>query len=163
MLPTPYAADFVLPEGSPRLLPNPSCGGISLNSPRAGRQQGQASSVGCTRGLFIPGFIPPSELLRGRRAWGALDGNGAGTYARDRCRTEVCSGSREPGQHSREGVMDENTLQALLAGDEDAFRTAYRDIHPRLLRYLTGLVGVNDAADVAAEAWAHAVRDLQKF
>src|SRR5690348_17118978 len=106
MLPTPYAADFVLPEGSPRLLPNPSCGGISLNSPRAGRQQGQASSVGCTRGLFIPGFIPPSELLRGRRAWGALDGNGAGTYARDRCRTEVCSGSREPGQHSREGVMD---------------------------------------------------------
>lgn len=59
--------------------------------------------------------------------------------------------------------MDENTLQALLAGDEDAFRTAYRDIHPRLLRYLTGMVGANDAADVAAEAWAHAVRDLRKF
>jgi len=59
--------------------------------------------------------------------------------------------------------MDEDTLRALLDGDEDAFRTAYRDIHPRLLRYLTGMVGVDDAHDVAAEAWAHAVRDLRKF
>jgi hypothetical protein len=32
---------------------NPPCGGISLNSPRAGRQQGQAGSVGCAGGLYV--------------------------------------------------------------------------------------------------------------
>jgi len=59
--------------------------------------------------------------------------------------------------------MDEDTLRGLLAGDEDAFRGAYRDIQPRLLRYLTGMVGPDDALDVASEAWAQAVRDLGKF
>lgn len=34
---------------------DPSCGVISLNSPRAGRQQGQVSSGGCTGGPCLPG------------------------------------------------------------------------------------------------------------
>ena len=59
--------------------------------------------------------------------------------------------------------MDEDTLRALLTGDEDAFQVAYRDIQPQLLRYLTGMVGPDDALDVASEAWAQAIRDLGKF
>ena len=55
------------------------------------------------------------------------------------------------------------TVQRMLHGDEDAFRTVYRGIHPGLLRYLTVMVGATDAEDVAAETWAQAVRDLGSF
>jgi RNA polymerase sigma-70 factor, ECF subfamily len=51
---------------------------------------------------------------------------------------------------------------AAQAGDEAAFRVLYRDIQPRLLRYLRGLVG-DDAEDVAAEAWLQIARNLAKF
>jgi RNA polymerase sigma-70 factor (ECF subfamily) len=38
----------------------------------------------------------------------------------------------------------------------------YRQIHPRLLRYVRTLVG-NDAEDVASEAWLHIARDITSF
>ena len=41
-----------------RLPANPPCGGISLNSPRAGRQQGQVGSIGCVGGLSVSGVLP---------------------------------------------------------------------------------------------------------
>jgi RNA polymerase sigma-70 factor, ECF subfamily len=47
-------------------------------------------------------------------------------------------------------------------GDPDAFRALYRDIQPRLLRYLHALAG-DDAEDVAAETWLHITRDLPTF
>jgi RNA polymerase sigma-70 factor, ECF subfamily len=47
-------------------------------------------------------------------------------------------------------------------GDEDAFRALYRDVQPRLLRYLHALVG-DDAEDVAAETWLQVTRDLPRF
>ncbi|MFD5030696.1 RNA polymerase sigma factor [Streptomyces sp. NPDC058220] len=47
-------------------------------------------------------------------------------------------------------------------GDEDAFATAYRLVHPGLLGYMRGLVG-NDAEDVASEAWLEIARDLKRF
>jgi RNA polymerase sigma-70 factor, ECF subfamily len=47
-------------------------------------------------------------------------------------------------------------------GDPDAFRVLYRDIQPRLLRYLSAMVG-HDAEDVASETWLHVARDLQGF
>lgn len=53
-------------------------------------------------------------------------------------------------------------MQQMLRGDEDAFRVVYRSVQPGLLRYLGFLVGA-DAEDVAAEAWAQAVRDLGTF
>jgi RNA polymerase sigma-70 factor (ECF subfamily) len=58
---------------------------------------------------------------------------------------------------------DTDAVQRMLRGDEDAFRSVYRDVQPGLLRYLTYLVGTADAEDVAAEAWAQAVRDLGSF
>jgi RNA polymerase sigma-70 factor (ECF subfamily) len=53
-------------------------------------------------------------------------------------------------------------LRAAKDGDEDAFRTLYRQIHPRLLRYVRTLVG-DDAEDVVAEAWLHIARDIAVF
>jgi RNA polymerase sigma-70 factor (ECF subfamily) len=46
--------------------------------------------------------------------------------------------------------------------DEAAFRAAFRDLHPRLLRYLAAIVG-KDAEDTAAMVWLQVVRDLDKF
>src|SRR5580658_8593644 len=53
-------------------------------------------------------------------------------------------------------------VQRAQRGDSDAFRVLYRDIQPRLLRYLHALVG-QDAEDVAAETWLHITRDLTGF
>jgi RNA polymerase sigma-70 factor (ECF subfamily) len=57
----------------------------------------------------------------------------------------------------------DDTVQRMLSGDEEAFRTVYRALQPPLLRYLTVLVGIVDAEDVASEAWAQAFRDLDRF
>src|SRR4051794_35089089 len=60
--------------------------------------------------------------------------------------------------------QDENdAVQRMLLGEEDAFRLVYRALQPGLLRYLTVLVGATDAEDVAAETWAQAFRDLHRF
>ena len=59
--------------------------------------------------------------------------------------------------------FDDETLQQLLQGDEQAFVVGYRSIQPGLLRYLSVLVGSGNAEDVAAETWAQVVRDLAKF
>lgn len=47
-------------------------------------------------------------------------------------------------------------------GDCDAFRALYRDIQPRLLRYLQALVA-DDAEDIASETWLNVARDLSTF
>ena len=44
-------------------------------------------------------------------------------------------------------------------GDPEAFRVLYRDIQPRLVRYLRALAG-EDAEDVASETWLQVARDL---
>jgi RNA polymerase sigma-70 factor, ECF subfamily len=53
-------------------------------------------------------------------------------------------------------------VAAAQRGDEHAFRTIYRDVQPRLLRYLRSMVG-DDAEDVASEAWLQITRDLTGF
>jgi RNA polymerase sigma-70 factor (ECF subfamily) len=49
------------------------------------------------------------------------------------------------------------------AGDEEAFRLLYRNVHPGMLRYLRVLVGDREVEDVASEAWLQIVRDLGSF
>ncbi|MEU9847485.1 RNA polymerase sigma factor [Streptomyces sp. NPDC047985] len=61
---------------------------------------------------------------------------------------------------------DAELTAAVLAaqgGDEDAFRTVYRAVQPRLLGYIRTLVGEPDAEDVASEAWLQIARDLDRF
>src|ERR1700761_7927664 len=53
-------------------------------------------------------------------------------------------------------------VQDAQQGDQQAFRVLYRDMQPRLLRYLRTMVG-DDAEDVASEAWLHIARDLPGF
>lgn len=54
-------------------------------------------------------------------------------------------------------------VHAAQDGDETAFRTVYRAVHPRLLGYVRTLVGEPDAEDVASEAWLQIARDLSRF
>ena len=56
----------------------------------------------------------------------------------------------------------DGTVGQAQRGDPEAFRVLYRDIQPRLLRYLHSLVG-QDAEDVAAETWLQITRDLPAF
>ncbi|HEY3957320.1 MAG TPA: RNA polymerase sigma factor [Streptosporangiaceae bacterium] len=67
----------------------------------------------------------------------------------------------EPAARESAGDLAEAVRQAQ-EGDEDAFRVLYRDIHPRILRYLRAIVG-NDADDVASETWLHIARGLTAF
>lgn len=53
-------------------------------------------------------------------------------------------------------------VQAAQQGDQQAFRVLYRDLQPRLLRYLRTMAG-DDAEDVASETWLHIARDLPGF
>lgn len=54
-------------------------------------------------------------------------------------------------------------VRAAQDGDETAFRTVYRSVHPRLLGYVRTLVGESDAEDITSEAWLQIARDLGRF
>jgi len=51
---------------------------------------------------------------------------------------------------------------AACAGDETAFVVLFREVQPRLLRYLRTLCGA-EADDVAAETWVAVVRGMAGF
>jgi len=57
----------------------------------------------------------------------------------------------------------DSAVLAAQGGDEAAFRTVYRAVHPRLLAYVRTLVGEPDAEDVTSEAWLQIARDLERF
>jgi RNA polymerase sigma-70 factor (ECF subfamily) len=60
--------------------------------------------------------------------------------------------------------VDEMTgaIEGARRGDSGAFRILYRETQPRLLRYLSYLVG-GEAEDIASETWLQASRDLGRF
>ena len=63
-------------------------------------------------------------------------------------------------------VSDEELGEAvarLPLGDEWAFREVYRAVHPPLVRYLSVLVGPEEAEDVASETWGQVFRDITRF
>jgi RNA polymerase sigma-70 factor (ECF subfamily) len=53
-------------------------------------------------------------------------------------------------------------VSAACAGDEAAFVVLFREVEPRLLRYLRTLCGA-DAEDIAAETWVHVTRGMGRF
>jgi len=62
------------------------------------------------------------------------------------------------------GGPDELTaaIEGARRGDPESFRILYREAQPRLLRYLSYLVG-SEAEDIASETWLHVTRDLGTF
>lgn len=66
-----------------------------------------------------------------------------------------------------EGTANDSELaeaiKAAQGGDEIAFRTVYRSVHPRILTYVRTLVGPSEAEDVASEAWLQIARDMNRF
>jgi RNA polymerase sigma-70 factor, ECF subfamily len=68
-----------------------------------------------------------------------------------------------PGAVAVDGVDDLTAaVEGARRGDPDSFRVLYREAQPRLLRYLSYLVG-SEAEDIASETWLQAARDLGKF
>lgn len=61
-------------------------------------------------------------------------------------------------------LIDEpgDALARALAGEEAGFLALWRELQPRLLRYLR-VVGCDDPDDVASETWLQVLRDLHKF
>lgn len=57
----------------------------------------------------------------------------------------------------------EDALRRAREGDETGFAELWRDLHPRLLRYLRVRCSGGNYEDVAAETWLHVVRDLSSF
>jgi RNA polymerase sigma-70 factor, ECF subfamily len=62
--------------------------------------------------------------------------------------------------HEEAGLAD--AVVRAQRGDAEAFRLIYRDLQPRLLRYLHALAG-QDAEDIASETWLQITRDLPAF
>ena len=60
------------------------------------------------------------------------------------------------------GADLEEALRWAQKGDAEGFRLLYRDLQPRLLRYLRVLTG-QDAEDIASETWLQVTRDLASF
>jgi RNA polymerase sigma-70 factor, ECF subfamily len=56
----------------------------------------------------------------------------------------------------------DQALRRAQRGDSGAFRALYRDLQPRLLRYLHTMAG-QDAEDIASETWLQVTRDLAGF
>jgi RNA polymerase sigma-70 factor (ECF subfamily) len=54
-------------------------------------------------------------------------------------------------------------VHAAQEGDETAFGTVFKAVHPRLLGYVRTIVAEPDVEDVTAEAWLHISRDLSRF
>jgi RNA polymerase sigma-70 factor (ECF subfamily) len=60
------------------------------------------------------------------------------------------------------GTGLDEALRRAQRGEAGAFRLLYRDLQPRLLRYLHALAG-QDAEDIASETWLQVTRDLAGF
>jgi RNA polymerase sigma-70 factor (ECF subfamily) len=63
--------------------------------------------------------------------------------------------------------LDEFAFQGALAaarlGEEWAVALLWRDLHPRILRYLGVAVGDSDAEDLASDVWLEVARGLGRF
>src|SRR5512142_2479237 len=83
----------------------------------------------------------------------------AGSAGRVRASARTRSGTQaEPEDDTELGEV----LARAQKGDSEAFRVLYRDLQPRLLRYLHAMAG-QDAEDIASETWLQVTRDLAGF
>jgi RNA polymerase sigma-70 factor (ECF subfamily) len=57
----------------------------------------------------------------------------------------------------------DDAILAARDGDEAAFAWLWRDLNPRLVRYLSTLAPAGSASDIASETWLQVVRHLGTF
>jgi RNA polymerase sigma-70 factor (ECF subfamily) len=74
----------------------------------------------------------------------------------------VACGPSSAGPNHGDPPDSTDLVAAAQGGDEEAFRLLYREVQPRLLRYLRTLVP-RDAEDVAADVWLEITRGLHAF
>ena len=124
-------------------------------------------------GLWADG--PASMSLQPQPA-GRSRAGGPGATGRVRATARTRPGTEDrtgAGVFGTAPVQEETAQDAELGdalvraqrGDAEAFRLLYRDLQPRLLRYLNALGGqaVSDAEDIASETWLQVTRDLAGF
>jgi len=113
-------------------------------------------------GLWADGSVSMSLQPQpaGRSPRPRTGGSGAtGSAGRVRASARTRSGTQaEPEDDAELGEV----LARAQKGDSEAFRALYRDLQPRLLRYLRVLAG-QDAEDIASETWLQVTRDLAGF
>ena len=101
----------------------------------------------------------PAGRPQGPRTGGS---GAAGSPGRVRAAARARSGPQEQaGEPAEDGALADAVVRAQ-GGDAGAFRLLYRDLQPRLLRYLHALAG-QDAEDIASETWLQVTRDLAGF
>ncbi|MCL2582279.1 MAG: sigma-70 family RNA polymerase sigma factor [Streptosporangiales bacterium] len=140
---------------------------------RAGHDYATAETQKKTKpGAESPGSRPGRAKAAGAKATTRLKKAGRKTAAKlkvapepeakaaEEAATEVAA-SVEP---ALEEEQDEFTavVQGAQQGDSECFRILYREVQPKLLRYLSFMVD-NDAEDIASETWLQATRDFHKF
>jgi RNA polymerase sigma-70 factor (ECF subfamily) len=74
----------------------------------------------------------------------------------------VACGRSSAGSNHEGRPESTDLIAAAQRGDEEAFRLLYREVQPRLLRYLRTLVP-GEAEDVAADVWLEIARGLHGF
>ncbi len=117
-------------------------------------------------GLWADG--PASMSLQPQLAGRSQGSRAGGPGAAGRARATARARPGDPQAAERaEAAPDEDTelggaLVRAQRGDAEAFRLLYRDLQPRLLRYLHALAG-QDAEDIASETWLQITRDLAGF
>jgi RNA polymerase sigma-70 factor (ECF subfamily) len=72
------------------------------------------------------------------------------------------AGTKTQARHDHAADELSAAVEGARRGDSESFRILYREAQPRLLRYLSFLVGA-EAEDIASETWLHVARDLGKF
>ena len=72
------------------------------------------------------------------------------------------AGTKTQAKHAHAVAELTEAVEGARRGDSESFRVLYREAQPRLLRYLSFLVGA-EAEDIASETWLHVARDLGTF
>ena len=85
-----------------------------------------------------------------------------GSQGRVRASARTRSGTQGVQAEPEDDAELGEALARAQQGDGAAFRLLYRDLQPRLLRYLHALAG-QDAEDIASETWLQVTRDLAGF
>src|SRR5256885_8681254 len=116
-------------------------------------------------GLWADGSVSmalqPHPAGRSQNPLRPRAGGPGATGSQERVRASARTRSGTQAEPEDDAELGE-ALARAQKGDSEAFRLLYRDLQPRLLRYLHAIAG-QDAEDIASETWLQVTRDLAGF